>query len=217
MDRVGVVTMTLNLRRSALTQQLLLKSLCNKNEESGGQVDVWSLLLINQDSMAYIAFGDGRLSNQYIKECPATRLHMEAWNEWLSIFEEGLRYHNDDWIAEETNRRSLLKTHEERRKSKGGITIAKVPHNAAQQLAEGEFNRFYLRGICSRALDEGKSQIQIYRGKEVSNPRPESERKIGELIDASELLNDLRDVDFVDKALKLPAGPNSGLTAEIVK
>lgn len=144
------------------------------------------------------------------------RLRPEAWDEWLTIFEEGIRNHNDDWIAEETNRRSLLKTHEERKKPKGGITIAKVPHNAAQQLAEGEFNRFYLRGICARALDEGKSQIQIYRGKEVSKPRTESELKIGELIDAHELLSDLRSSDFVDNALKLPAGPNSGLTAEIV-
>lgn len=95
------------------------------------------------------------------------RLHIETWSEWLSIFEEGLRCHNDDWVAEETNRRSLLKTHEERKKPKGGITIAVVPHNAAQQLAEGEFSRFYLRRICSRTLDEGKIQIpgQNQKGK----------------------------------------------------
>jgi hypothetical protein len=143
------------------------------------------------------------------------RLHKESWSKWLSILEEGLRYYNDDWIAEEINRHSLLKIHEERRKPSGGITIAKVPSNSAQMLAEGEFNRFYLRGICCRALDEGKKELRIYRGKEVANPRPESEMKIGDLIDAKELLDDLRKSDFVDNALKLPAGPNSGLTAEI--
>jgi hypothetical protein len=144
------------------------------------------------------------------------RLKQESWDKWLSIFTEGLRQYTDDWIAEEINRHLLLKTHEERKKPQGGITVAKIPINAAQMLAEGEFNRFYLRGICSRALDESKKELRIYRGKEVTNPRPESEMKIGTLIDAKELLIDLRKSDFVDNALKLPAGPNSGLTAEIV-
>jgi hypothetical protein len=93
--------------------------------------------------------------------------------------------------------------------------VAKVPYNAAQQLAEGEFNRFYLRGIASRALKEGKKDLRIYRGKEVSAPRVESEEKVGSLIDAALLLAELRKNDFVDNALGLPAGPNSGLTAEI--
>ena len=84
-------------------------------------------------------------------------------------------------------------------------------------LAEGEFNRFYLRAICNRAINEGFTNIRIYRGKRVNSPRSESEAKIGQLVEVSKLLEKLRTYDFVDKILELPAGPNSGLTAEIVQ
>ncbi len=135
--------------------------------------------------------------------------------EWLSLFREALANHTDDWLATEVNKRGLMKHSELRRTPSGGMTTAKVPHNAAQQLAEGEFNRYYLRGIAARALKEGKKSLRVYRGKAVSVPRPESEAKIGELVDAEHLLAELRKSDFVDNALGLPAGPNSGLTAEI--
>jgi hypothetical protein len=143
------------------------------------------------------------------------RIHPHLLDTWKQLFIEGIKAHDDDWIAAETDRRSLLKSHEERKKPSGGYITAKVPHNAAQQLAEGEFNRFYLRGICARAIAEGKTHLRIYRGKEVRNPRLESEAKIGSLVSASDLLSELRNSDFVDNALGLPAGPNSGLTAEI--
>ncbi len=134
--------------------------------------------------------------------------------EWLAIFREALASQSDDWLAEEANRRGLMKSYESRTRS-GKTTTVKVPHNAAQQLAEGEFNRYYLRGIASRALNEGRTNLRVYRGKEVSVPRPESEAKIGTLIGAVTILSELRKSDFVDNALGLPSGPNSGLTAEI--
>ena len=136
--------------------------------------------------------------------------------EWLLLFRQALEIHTDDWLANQTNQNGLMKSHETRHQKSGKITTAAVPYNAAQQLAEGEFNRFYLRGIAARALSEGKKNLRVYRGKEVSNPRPESEAKIGTLVDAETLLAVLRKDDFVDNALGLPAGPNSGLTAEIV-
>jgi hypothetical protein len=85
-------------------------------------------------------------------------------------------------------------------------------------LAEGEFNRFYLRGLCLRGKDDGFSHLEIYRGKAVSEPRPESQAKIGCLINVDVLLAALRSLDFVSveqSGFAIPSGPNSGLTAQI--
>jgi hypothetical protein len=44
-----------------------------------------------------------------------------------------------------------------------------VPVTAADTLAEGEFNRFYLRGLCRRASAANMAEIEVYRAKEVAN------------------------------------------------
>lgn len=93
--------------------------------------------------------------------------------------------------------------------------IKKVPVNAHETLAEGEFNRFYVRALCLKAIESGK-QLEVYRAKEVSHSRSESQNKIGELVQPEILLSDLRKNIGVDTALGLPSGPNSGLTVKLV-
>jgi hypothetical protein len=90
-----------------------------------------------------------------------------------------------------------------------------VPATAPETLAEGEFNRFYIRGLCVRALAEGITELVIYRAKQVENPRSESTAKIGLKISAQALLTDLRANPGVDTALGLPPGPNSGLSVKL--
>ncbi|MDP3265786.1 MAG: hypothetical protein Q8M39_03045 [Sulfuricurvum sp.] len=134
---------------------------------------------------------------------------------WKNVLQEAAKSFNDIWLEHQIDEKSLLKSHETRHAAKG-ITTVKVPVNAAQSLAEGEFNRFYLRGICSRAISEGYEYLRIYRAKSVDSPRSESITKIGTLVKADILLEELRKNNFTDNALGLPAGPNSGLSAEIV-
>ena len=90
--------------------------------------------------------------------------------------------------------------------------VKRVPHNAAEVLAEGEFNRFYIRAVCLRAIEEGTATVRVYRAKLVRNPRSHSASLVGTDIDASALLRDLRGKIGVDTALGLPGGPNSGLS-----
>jgi hypothetical protein len=90
-----------------------------------------------------------------------------------------------------------------------------VPVNAAESLAEGEFNRFYVRAVCLTALANGCQEVEVYRAKPVSTPRPESEARIGKRIDAAKLLADVRTTVRTDTALGVPAGPNSGLSAKL--
>jgi hypothetical protein len=79
-------------------------------------------------------------------------------------------------------------------------------------LAEGEFNRFYIRGVCLRAIEEGMYEVIVYRAKTVEHARAESEQKIGQRVAAEDVLRDLRAHPGVDTALGLPPGPNSGLS-----
>jgi hypothetical protein len=140
------------------------------------------------------------------------RLNQEGRRNYEALLREAVRHHSDLWLADELRRRSFMSAFEQRRKRKGGFTSAKVPINAPDTLAEGEFNRFYVRGLCLKAIENGIAELEVYRGKSVTQPRPESEAMIGKRIPAQALLNDLRQSPGVEPALGLPPGPNSGLT-----
>jgi hypothetical protein len=84
--------------------------------------------------------------------------------------------------------------------------------NAHEMLAEGEFNRFYIRAICLRAIEDGVPEVIVYRAKPVEHARAESEQKIGKGVAPEALLRDLRAHPGIDTALGLPQGPNSGLS-----
>jgi len=143
------------------------------------------------------------------------RLNERGRRDYPSLLKQAIIGHDDTWLATQIRNNGLLKTYEHRRLVRGGYTRARVPYSAADTLAEGEFNRFFMRGLCLRALEEGMDEVQIYRGKSVSNPRPESESLIGMKRGARELLDDLRTNLGVEPSLGLPPGPNSGLTIRL--
>ncbi len=93
-----------------------------------------------------------------------------------------------------------------------GTQTRRVPRTAAETFAEGEFNRFYARGVCLRSADHKSSDVEVYRAKAVASPRSESIELIGRHLPALTLLDDLRTNVGVDTALGLPPGPNSGLS-----
>ncbi|GBD26329.1 hypothetical protein HRbin30_01661 [bacterium HR30] len=144
------------------------------------------------------------------------RLTEAGTQAWPDLLREAFREHDDDWLASQLRLRRLMRTTEQRRKPKGGLAIAKVPHTAAETLAEGEFNRFYARGLCASVLASGGTEVEVYRGKAVQNPRAESQAMIGRRLPAQQLLDDLRTSQGVEPALGLPPGPNSGLTVRRV-
>jgi len=144
------------------------------------------------------------------------RLTEEGRQVWPELLREALREHNDDWLASQLRYRGLIRKAERRKTPKGGFTIARVPHTAAETLAEGEFNRFYARGVCAYVIATGGTEVEVYRGKDVRNPRPQSQAMIGQRLPARQLLEDLRTSQGVEPALGLPPGPNSGLTVRRV-
>lgn len=145
------------------------------------------------------------------------RLTDEGARIWPDLLREAFLKHDDDWLASQLRFRRLMRQTEQRKTPKGGFTTAQVPRTAPETLAEGEFNRFYARGLCRHVIETGGTEVEVYRGKEVRSPRPESEAMIGQRLSAQALLEDLRASQGVEPALGLPPGPNSGLTVRRVR
>lgn len=94
----------------------------------------------------------------------------------------------------------------------GKVTQLNLADSAAK-FAGGEFNRFYLRGLCLRADAEGIKELIVYRAKASAVPRPESEAMIGRRLSTLDLLADLRANKGFGTYLGVPMGPHSGLSA----
>jgi len=142
-------------------------------------------------------------------------LSPQGRTDYPNLLRNAARTGSDATLAAEI--RSRLNTHEKPRQLKSG-QFSKPPvmrSNAHEMLAEGEFNRFYIRAVCLRAIEDGIAQVVVYRAKQVEHARSESEAKIGKAISAQQLLDDLRAHPGIDTALRLPPGPNSGLSVQL--
>ncbi|KPW31702.1 hypothetical protein ALP45_00730 [Pseudomonas coronafaciens pv. atropurpurea] len=143
------------------------------------------------------------------------RLSEEGIRLWPDTLKEAARNQSDVWLAGQIREHRFLKSHENRAKPSGGFTQAQIPVTAPDTLAEGEFNRFYIRGLCLKALAENIPYLIAYRARPSANPRAESEAIIGKKFNPQQLLNDLRATTGIDTVLGLPLGPNSGLSVTI--
>src|ERR1700730_13174639 len=100
----------------------------------------------------------------------STRLSATGIADYLALLREAAEKYDDTWLATQLQLNSRLNLTEIRKKPTGGTTVVKMPITAAATLAEGEFNRFYTRGLCLRAIDTGINDLQIYRANDASNP-----------------------------------------------
>ena len=158
---------------------------------------------------------DSDLSHDKLYMSP--RLNELGEQNYVDLLKEAIEHRDDEWLAQQLHSHGYMKNHEQRKKPGGGFTTAKVPKTAPETLGEGEFNRFYARGLCVRVIEEGMNQVEVYRGKLVSQPRPKSQAMSGKRLSAEALLKDLREYSGVEPAFGLPPGPNSGLTVRMVK
>lgn len=155
--------------------------------------------------------GDLAAGHLYISD----RLSPAGAIEWSDLLLEAIDAGDSDSLATQLNRNGRLNTHENYVRN-GVLRTKKVPWTAAETLAEGEFNRFYIRGVCARSIAESLGEVEVYRAKFVMHPRPESTARTGIRLDPLALLEDLRTHTHVDTALGVPAGPNSGLSVRLL-
>lgn len=153
------------------------------------------------------------LGNLYM----SPRLTAAGQAAWPNLLEEAARHHNDDWLAEQLLAKEHFRTEESYTRNGKEFSRRINQESSATQLGEGEFNRIYVRALCVRAAAAGQTELVVYRGKAVAQPRPESEAKVGTSVPITALLDALRRSDFVtiESTLGVPGGPNSGLTCKL--
>lgn len=134
--------------------------------------------------------------------------------DWPALLRDAAKGGNDVSFGNELRKNERLNKTAQRKKKNGGYTTVNVPITAHETLSEGEFNRFYIRGICRRAIDEKIPHVEVYRAKQVAEPRPESQAMIGQKINPAVLLEDLRQNVGVETSSGFP-GPNSGLSIKL--
>lgn len=140
---------------------------------------------------------DQAAGNLYLSQ----RFNEEGRKHWYELLRESVSTHDDTWLAKEARTRGFFKTYETRKNKDGSTTNALVPTTAHETLAEGEFNRFFVRGLCLYALDNSIPHLVIYRARHSANPRAESEALLDTHVNPAELLNDLRTAMGVDTSL----------------
>lgn len=134
-------------------------------------------------------------------------------SQWPSLLMEAVSIQNEQWLASQIESKGLLRVMEVAKKPFYGDMVKHIPFSAAETLAEGQFNRFYILGVCRRAIEEGISQVFVYRAKENLTHRLESQKRLGESVDPSNLLISLRSIDLSLSHFLLQ--PNSGLSIRL--
>lgn len=142
-------------------------------------------------------------------------LSNQGLHDYPALLREAITQGDEDTLAEALNQRRRIARTAHRRLQQGGYNIVTVPSNAAELLAQDAFNRYYIRALCRRAIEDGIEELIVYRAKQVQNPRPESEALVETTVDPQALLDDLRQNIDEEPALGIPGGPNSGISVRL--
>lgn len=143
-------------------------------------------------------------SNSVYKSKFLTEEGIKAWDRLLL---EAVQFHDSSWLAgklrDEHFANSIIVT-----KDRNGH-FRRVRFNP-ENLSDSEFNRYYIRGVCLRAIEEGKNHVVTYRAKQVMRPiSPE-----GLQFDPRLLLEDLRN-NKGQTDNDVPSNPNSGISVRL--
>ncbi len=148
----------------------------------------------------------GKTGNLYYSK----RFNEDGTSRWPELLQEAVANHTEHWLAYMIDEEGLMKESEHAHTPSGKYTTKHVPHTASETLAEGQFNRFYILGVCRRATETEKNQVIVYRAKERADHRPESNVLIGTAFSPASLITEIRPVQssLGHKLLQ----PNSGLS-----
>lgn len=143
----------------------------------------------------------------------STRFNEAGRRQWLPLLKQAAREHDEHWLAYQLEADGLMKGFEGARKPTGGYTVKHVPHTAAETMAEGQFNRFYILGLCRRARAEGVPSLVVYRARESEAARPESDALVGASLSIDEIESQLKETkaSFNSPLVK----PNSGISVRL--
>ena len=148
----------------------------------------------------------------------AETLYRSPWltqggqGDWAEILKEAAANGTDDTLAAQLRLRGRIVTRAQRRKPNSYQMVWYTLGANAPDVMACEFNVFYCRGLCRRAIEEKLPRLEVYRARTSAQPRRESEMKLGLLIEPELILIDLRNSHGSEPTFGLPPGPNTGLS-----
>jgi len=105
---------------------------------------------------------------------------------------EAAESHDDDWLAQRLlDEAATMERERKRRGDKAYWNFVNIAY-AAQQTAESEFNKLYVRGVCQLAIRSGIKQVEVYRAKTIAGTSSEPDGALGQVVDPESLLTVLR-------------------------
>jgi hypothetical protein len=143
----------------------------------------------------------------------STRFNEAGAGQWLQLLRQAAREQSEHWLAYQLEANGLMKDFEGVNKPTGGYTIKHVPHTAAETMAEGQFNRFYILGLCKRARAEGIPHLVVYRARESADPRLESQSLVDTRLSVDEIESQLKETKASFRSPLVQ--PNSGLSVRL--
>ena len=143
----------------------------------------------------------------------SARFNDAGQKQWLPLLKEAAKEHDEHWLAYQLEVKGLMKDFEGAMTPSGGYTVKHTPHTAAETMAEGQFNRFYILGLCKRAKAENISDLEIYRAKKSDAPRSQSEALIGTKISTDDVEAQL--LKTSDSFKSSLVKPNSGISMKL--
>jgi hypothetical protein len=143
---------------------------------------------------------DGRL---YV----CKRLSRAGCRHFPALLRQAIHQHDDGWLAEQ-----LLNLFP----STGmGGAAGRVTQEAPAVLAEREFNRYYMRGLCARAIAQGIAEVEVYRAAVVGHLPEGLREQLGRRHAAEAFLSDLHTTHLRNPAAVSPFGPHTGLSIRL--
>lgn len=135
------------------------------------------------------------------------RLNEAGRARWIGLLKDALQYHTDVWLERELVRRNCFVATEYLKSTMGKtVTRAVNREQLAKTLAEGEFNRFYLRGLCVAAKTRGLTHLIVTQGRIMPNAPATLYKSVGTAVAIDALLGTLRNFGYkhIDAALGAP-------------
>ena len=126
-----------------------------------------------------------------------------------ALLRQAIREKDDRWLAEQLHDRF-------RDAVPVGARSDYAAVEGSELIAEGEFNRYYMRGLCARAVEEGIAEVQVYRARVVAALRRSLLQCIGECHAPDAFLGDLHAAHRSAPASVSPFGANTGLTLRLL-
>lgn len=134
------------------------------------------------------------------------RLNEGGRARWIGLLKDALQYHTDVWLERELVRRNCFVATEFLKTNMGKtVTRAINREQLARVLAEGEYNRFYLRGLCLAAKSRGYKHLIVTEGRIIPNALPSARKSVGTAVEVGALLNTLRNNGYKHVSIALGA------------